>query len=447
MRFLPTSLIVLAAGVWLAISSLPGMAEEGVGEPPDRFAFIIGNSAYETFGGNKIPGSPFNLVTPANDARRYAEAFDELNWQVLNSAKVERSAEAIRRDLEVALNEITPESEVVFVFNGHGFSNGEENFIVGVPASDDSYASTEEMIGGSIKIDYIVERLASRNPGRIVLIINACGDEPPLLASLGTAPARMTFPNVNAEVLVLYSSSPRGVAYDFINNKEKATEGYETTLNSPFTRSFIAEMMVDQPLLQAFTAARIETERLSIQAAAFRRKPALISRQIPHVVHDSINGRFNLSDATATLLEASQQANWRLAPSSCRLNSENLAEALALREDEQSANASEQEAVVACILQAALQDLGVERITFDGIRGGVVFETVAADSQFKQRDLISSVSMRRSDGSTATVDFKSLNEFQETLYQNVRKEGTRMVFTREGDPETGGGSTFVSHKY
>lgn len=414
-------------------------------DTPDRFAYIIGNSAYETFQGNKIDGSPFNLVTPVNDARRYAEAMEALGWEVLNDARFERSAEAIRRELELALNKITPGSEVVFIFNGHGFSIQDANFIVGIPANGESYASQEEMVSGSINIDYVVERLASRKPSRIILLINACGDQP-LLSSVGTAPAKVTFPNINAEVLVMYSSSPRGVAYDFINSQEKASRSQEENLNSLFTRSFLKEIEREQPLLSAFTAARIETERLSLRAAAFRGLPARTSRQIPHVVHDTINGRFSLFDVTATSLEASQRADWRLAPTSCRLNEDNLNEALKLR-DSPDPNVADREAMQSCILQAGLQDLGIDKITFDGVRGGVVFTSVAADSKFKRLDLVRSVSMLRADGSRTTVDFETLDQFQEILFENARKPGTTIVLTRIGAPETGGGSSFVTHQY
>ncbi|WP_299967501.1 caspase family protein [uncultured Roseobacter sp.] len=429
----------------IVIGSASAVAAD-VLESPDRFAYVIGNSAYETFGGDKIEGSPFNLVTPANDARQYADALARLGWTVLNEARVERATEAIRRELEAALNQITPGSEVVFVFSGHGFSINDTNFIVGIPASGESYASVEEMVSGSIPIDYIVERLDSRDPSRIILIINACGDQP-LLDSVGTAPARVSYPNVGAEVLILYSSSPRGVAYDFIDSQERATRDQEENLNSLFTRSFLKQIEEDQPLLAAFTNARIETERLSLKAAAFRGLPPRSHRQIPHIVHDTINGRFNLFDPSATLIEASQSADWRLAPSSCRVNENSLNEALALRDASPNPSKEDLDALRACILQAGLQDLGVDKITFDGARGGVVFSSVSADSAFKKADLVNSISIVRVDGAPDRVTLRDLNQFQEVLYENVRRPGTTMYFTRVGAPETGGGSSFVIHEY
>ena len=104
--------VVAALAVLCALIPAYGQTSDML-DTPDRFAYIIGNSAYETFQGNKIDGSPFNLVTPVNDARRYAEAMETLGWEVLNDARFERSAEAIRRELEIALNKITPGSEVV----------------------------------------------------------------------------------------------------------------------------------------------------------------------------------------------------------------------------------------------------------------------------------------------------------------------------------------------
>ena len=100
-----------------------------------------------------------------------------------------------------------------------------------------------------------------------------------------------------------------------------------------------------------------------------------------------------------------------------------------------------------CILQAGLQDLGIDKITFDGVRGGVVLTSVSADSKFKRLDLVRSVSMLRADGSRTTVDFETLDQFQEILFENARKPGTTIVLTRIGAPETGGGSSFVTHKY
>ena len=418
--------------VWAAVCTAQGS--------PDRFAFVIGNTDYETVNGEVVPGSPFNLVTPENDARVYAKTLASLGWRLLNGDITNRSANAINAALDLAVNEVTPGSEVVFVFNGHGFTYNSENYIVGIPDERGSFAGFFDMVAGSITLRDVVTKIASRSPSRIILIINACGDEP-LMAEAKRAPARIDFSDVGAEVLVLYSSSPGGVAYDYIDSSETTAssqqdldslsfddDGAGSDLLSLFTRAFVPAIEQEQPILQAFTEARITVERLSVRAALYRGLPESIGRQIPHILHDTINGRFSLFDVTATQLEAARAADWRLDPQSCRLNEASLTQALALRQDQAWRDDAEERAVRACILAAALGDLGIERLTFDGERGGVVVSTAAPDGSFLTGDLIPRATIILADGERKKAIYTSMAIFLESLEQYYFDEGTLISF-------------------
>ncbi|MEO1732402.1 MAG: caspase family protein [Pseudomonadota bacterium] len=412
---------------------------------PDRFALVFGNTGYERRAdGKEVVNSPINLRSPENDARAYIGALEGLGWEVLNTSFANRTAAGLQNDLDKAARRITAGSEVVFIFNGHGFSEGDRNYLVGVPEDGERYASVGDMRVGSIDLEDVVDRLSQGSPARIVMIINACGDEP-LVTNTSQAPARPRFDERVSEILVLYSSSPKGIAYDWVDTDDLEQPADEVL--SAFTRTFQPIMSQDRPLLSLFTEARLEVERLTVAAASARNRPDRQGLQIPHVLFDTINGQFNLADASDTSVDAVQFADWRLQPQSCRFNPDSLGEALQLRDGPAALEGAEEQAVKSCILAAALGDLGIQRLSFDDSRRGVVVALSGPDAVFRNKDLISMANVTPSGENRQRYNFRSLDIFRDMLSEHYFTPGHNITFAWKRNDGTLPGSGFTSRDF
>ncbi|WP_420862018.1 caspase family protein [Algirhabdus cladophorae] len=392
---------------------------------PDRFAFVVGNSAYERTKDNSrlLPGSRLNLESPANDARLYVDALGAMGWQILNQDNTQRTVSALRNDLTIASKQITPGSEVVFIFNGHGFSDGPSNYVVGIP-EDGAFTSFADMRTGSIELSEIVQQLSLGNPERIILIINACGDEP-ISSEANRAPAKPNFDTSVPEVLVLYASSPRGVAYDYVYSTEKQDAD---PILSVFTRAFAPMIRENRPLLDIFVDVRQQVERLSINAARDKNLPGRSFLQIPHILYDTINGQFNLANVADTSVDDALNADWRLAPQACRFDSESRNEALAIRTQNGVSDDGEGQAVRNCIIAAALGDMGIERLTYDNDRNRPVVDQVSPDSSFVLNSVVKSMTVTPKGERRKSIPPTSIDIFYQTLAENYFADGTNITF-------------------
>ncbi|MGR3637405.1 MAG: caspase family protein [Shimia sp.] len=431
-----TTLFVLAANLCAA----PLVAQSA----PDRFAFVVGNSAYERRAdGQMIESSTLNLYSPRHDASKYVDVLEGMGWEVLNEVPFDRTAASLENDLDAAARRITSGSEVVFVFNGHGFSQGTSNYLVGVPDDAERYASVGDMRAGSIELSDVVARLAEANPARIILIINACGDEA-LVDGANLAPTKPRFDTSVEEVLVLYSSSPKGVAFDFVDSPDLEGEndgfdlGGEVAVHSVFSRAFLSFMEKDEPLLTVFAETRIEVEKISRRAADFRNMPGRQGLQIPHVLFDTINGQFNLADVSGTLSSTSLGTDWRHDPQVCRFSPDSLQEAHALRAQTGIENNPQARA---CILAAALADMGIEKLGFDSSLGGVIVVQTTPDALFGRGDLITRLTVSNSEG-REKLRFKQLSDFAGVLAQYFNEPGHKLVFSWKNEEAEGKKSGF-----
>lgn len=403
----------------------------------DRLAFIVGNSAYVRGSNNEaIRNSTFNLITPPNDALAYAQALEEMKWEVMNDALVNRSRRALLNDLDEASKRVTQGSEVLFIFNGHGFSNGDTNFLVGVPETGDRFSSVADMEDGSISLDVVVEKLSAGRPSRIILIINACGDEP-LVSEASRAPSRPIFDDIESEILVLYSSSPRGIAYDLLDNSEKeprgddvlslGSEAEQAPLLSLFSRNMMPHIADQRPLLSIFTDVRLKVEAQSRFSASDRGLPSLGWRQIPHVVYDTIDGAFSLAPADREQAKGTAVSDWRENPRLCRVEQVYRDEALSLRAAGAMGATPDGDAIRSCILEAALGDLGIASLGFDADGASVIISQTNTASDFRPEDRISMANVTRN-GERERFFFQSLDVFRNMLASNYFDPGSKFSF-------------------
>lgn len=434
----------LMAAAFLITGSLPGAAQVA----PKRHAFVVGNSLYS--GEAAAVDWRLNLVTPERDAQAWIDELDALEWDILNHNPDDGIIETtnltkngFNTALDRAVRAITPGSEVLFVFNGHGFSSEGANYLVPVPPDGEGFADAQDMVFQSIALKSVVDRLTEKNPARLVIIINTCSDRASVPFG-SRAPAKQDFSQTDTELLVLYSSSPLGIAYDTLTTIDN-TLG----LLSVFNRELVPLLRQDRPLLDIFTEVRISVEQSTQSKAEDRR-----GLQIPHVLFDSINGSFTVANSARTALfgvDEQDEAAWKQDPLVCRLRETQLAQAVALRSD--GANLDEQ--IRQCILYSTYGALGIEEVSEGaGGKGVAVTRTnpsgdlsasrllgTQVDGKFQQDDVIDLVNFQDAEGKRTRLNPPTIDSFHDLLVEHFYKPDVRIGIRRQ---PTGGHKEWVN---
>jgi hypothetical protein len=158
---------------------------------PKRFALVIGNAAYTS---DNLPplGSPCSADSDAtSDTKLVASAFSAARWQVelhcnLSTAELRTKINAFN-DRVLA----EPRAFGVIYYSGHGAQVGGTNYLFGVDADIDEkteaskYAQNSDALlfgGGAISIDEAMLKTRGLWGKGVVVIIDACRDNPLLKA-------------------------------------------------------------------------------------------------------------------------------------------------------------------------------------------------------------------------------------------------------------------------
>lgn len=417
---------------------------------PSRVAIVIGVADYRT-GPNR---SRLSLSTPANDARAYADVLHRLGWSFTSDRSSRTATRALvnLREGEI-LRAITDAKQVfgtdvrngtvLFVFNGHGFIDNGQAYVLPAP-SNDEVDYTLDVRSEGLAIEDIVEEIERElRPRRIVLIINACG-EPLDQSWLGE---RNQLPAIShqrdTDLLVLYSSFPGGIAYDLLAD-ERAEYGIRAEdleehpgVLSVFSRHFIPRLQQEQPLLELFTRTRIDVERYTAEARRDLRLSAVLGEtplQVPFVLHDQIDGTFSLASALPTAeLPGQLQSLWREDPRLCRRDPQALAEALAERPASLAGISTETRD---CIFEASLEALGLAAV--DPLQSGDInVITPTQDSQFLASDVFRSrITVFNPASGRNRQALNSPEVLEQLLIANAFIDGTEIDFLVERDGDT-----------
>lgn len=227
-----------------------------------KHALIISNGNYEYLN---------DLQNTHTDGDAYSFAFENVGFQIA------RGADLSRRDTNILvyrfLDKIQPGDEVVFVYAGHGWSNGSSNFVI---PTDTPVVSGNTSSGyyESETIDIqksIIDGMRNRGAKLVVAIIDACRTNPFLLSN-GRGAVGLNRGLVSVEAgegtFVVYSAASGQEALDSLPNDPPDQK------LSLFTRHFVDKLKPGIFLHDAVLETRKATAQDARVYANHKQRPA-----------------------------------------------------------------------------------------------------------------------------------------------------------------------------
>lgn len=219
-------------------------------------AFIVGVGDYA-----ELP----DLQKTLGDANGYRDVFEsDLGFEVTHLA--DPGHIEFLEAFEGFLQSVAPGDEVVFIFSGHGWSDGADNFLAlkDAPFSSSEFALKRQTV--SLSADVMAE-LQNRQPALLFAIVDACRDNP---FELGTK--SVTRGLVRQEqlpgTLVVYAAGAGQKALDRLSPDDASPY-------SVFTRSLLPKLKdPNRPLMRAVEDAKNGTTELA-QSVAHTQRPAV----------------------------------------------------------------------------------------------------------------------------------------------------------------------------
>ena len=250
----------------------------------NRLALVIGNDSYKHI----------DVLQKAKaDAQAYAQLLRDKGF------KVQEGYDLGFLDLQGAVaqfvEKIQPGDTVVFVYAGHGWSDGSTNYVVGVDAPS---SSTQEFLTRvSLPIrngaNGVLDDLTRKGAALKVAIIDACRDNPfhPPEGQRGYGLTRGLRPASVAGSFVIYSAGDNQSALDRLSEADKDP-------NSVFTRTLVPALRADLPLIDAIKASQENTHALA----------ASVDHEQTPAYYDEVLGRACLSRECMTASPAAPTA-------------------------------------------------------------------------------------------------------------------------------------------
>ena len=211
----------------------------------ERRALVIGNADYD-----EAP----DLFNTLSDAAAYAETFRAIGYEVTLEEDLDRDG----LELAVALftDQIQPGDDAIFVFSGHGWSDGSINYLLptDIPTSASKKLTQLRSMPLQNGVNGVLDQMKAAGASLQVAVIDACRNnifDPQGTKSFGqTRGLSRVQPAEGA--FVIFSAGAGQTALDRLPSDSG-------TGLSVFTRTFLPHLRSGKPLLRAMKAAQQET--------------------------------------------------------------------------------------------------------------------------------------------------------------------------------------------
>jgi len=212
-----------------------------------------------------------NLSKPVEDARAYAERFTALGWEVTLLTDPAFSDFAI--GFGDFVDSLTSRDEVVFVFSGHGWSAGAENYLTFTDTPFDPGKQVTRSLSAGLTRDVLVplqrlDREETDRPKIIVAIVDACRERPfPETATMSLPASSMGLvPIEPAEGMIIIQSARFGqFAWESLGETD-------TSPHSAFNRFMLAALK--DPARPLHSLAFDVRDAVKAEAAKFNKRQA-----------------------------------------------------------------------------------------------------------------------------------------------------------------------------
>jgi hypothetical protein len=255
MYFRSSFSVVLLAVVTLVVSV------ESSASAARRVALVIGNDNYQNL---------VKLRTAVADAKSYVDFLQSRKFdQVIFNTDLTRS----QMDEVIAsfVDQLQPGDTALFAYSGHGWSDGTQNYIVGIDAPSGGSQDFLARISVPLKngANGIIDEMDAKGATLKVIIIDACRDNPftppPGKRDIGLARG-LTRIAPPSGTFVIFSAAAGQSALDRLSDSD-------TDPNSVFTRVFVPAMRANTSLLDAIKKTQQDVVSLARSIRA-EQKPA-----------------------------------------------------------------------------------------------------------------------------------------------------------------------------
>lgn len=237
---MPLVRFVLAAAVWIGLSLVSVVHAALVTEIPprntlagvERHALVIGNSRYA----NVTP-----LANPANDAAAMAKALSNVGFHVYQAVDLDRAA--MTNVIGQFLNAVTPGSETVVYYAGHGVELNGQNYLLPIDINKLDPSQQYALRSNGISLTELLQDLEARKPRVSVIILDACRNNPFEGAGTRSLGSERGLSRIDPPQgsLVLYAAAAGETALDDLGPNDAEANGL-------FTRNLLK--LIEQPGLE-----------------------------------------------------------------------------------------------------------------------------------------------------------------------------------------------------
>jgi len=241
---------------------------ENIGYDVERFALVVGNSDYEFIA---------DLDNTLNDSRAIARSLQSVGFKVFHAQNV------TRRDLNDAIDEylaaITPGSEALIYYAGHGVELGGENYLLPTDIRQLRPSQQRRLREESVGLTRLLEDLKARQARVNLVLLDACRDNPfpkENTRSLGSNAGLGRIDPPNGTVVV-YAAAAGEKALDKLSEDDPNPNGL-------FTRHLLN--LIDKPGLEIRPLVQELKERVYNEA-----RTASLRTQRPSY-YDGLIGKF-----------------------------------------------------------------------------------------------------------------------------------------------------------
>jgi len=193
--------------------------------PEKRVALVIGNDTYQHVR---------RLERAVSDARAIGAELRAVGFEVLPREDLDRRG--MNQAVNALVDRVSGGGVAVLFFAGHGVQVTGANFLLPV---DVNVSRAEDLADEALELGRVMERLASARAKFVLLIVDACRDNPfPKVSGRSLGVTRgLTIPAAPDGLMVVYSAGINEQALDKLSDRDADPNGL-------FTREFVKQLRV-----------------------------------------------------------------------------------------------------------------------------------------------------------------------------------------------------------